>query len=152
MAREPIYIPPGKLWKQTTDIENQMSFWTYGCKAVIKPGTKIIFVGGAVPMDADRNIVGLSDLKAQYKQCMENIKVVLEAEGATLKDVVQLNNYTTDEAAFMRFGDYRCKMWPELFGKPGDQTGPAGIAVGVTRICHPDQMIEIEAIAVVDPK
>ena len=153
MARETITIPPGKLWEQKHEgVEHAMGYWTYGCQATIKVGTKLVFVGGAVPIDVDGNIVGKGDLKAQYAQCIKNIEVVLTASGATLKDVVQMKNFTTDEAEFMRFGEWRQKTWPDLFGDPGAHNGAVGVAIGIVRVCHPDQMIEIDAIAVVDPE
>ena len=153
MPREKINIPPGKMWKIRSDRKPPMGNWTYGTKAEIKPGTKLLFLAGAVPMDANGNIVGVGDLKAQYKQCIENIKIVLEAEGATLHDIVLENKYTTDVAGLMRLGEWRTKEYPEIKGKEvGDQTGAPGLTAGVTRLCDPDQLIEVQVMAVVHPK
>ncbi len=153
MARENIHIPPGKLWKITMDRKNApLGNWTYGSKVTIKPGMKLIFVAGTVPMDENGEIIGKGDFKAQYRKCIENLQVVLEAEGATLKDVVQLNNFVRDEDEGMRTGAWRVENWPDLFGKKvGDQTGVGGVFVEVVRICEPYQLVELQAIAAVDP-
>src|SRR4030042_6460907 len=55
----------------------------------IKAGT-LIFVSGQVAKDASAEVVGRGDIKAQTKQCLENLRHVLEAGGATLEDVVKL--------------------------------------------------------------
>lgn len=153
MPREIISIPPDKVWQITPRREPPMGVWTYGNKVTIKPGMKLLFISGSVPMGPDGKIVGKGDLKAQMKKCIENIKLTVEAEGGTLKDVVSLIYFTTDEAELMKTGEWRVKQFPELFGKVvGDQTGTSSTAVQVVRICDPDQLIEINAIAAIDPK
>ena len=37
---------------------------------------------------------------AQYEQVVKNLKAVVEAGGGTLQDVVKLNIYVTDSAAY----------------------------------------------------
>lgn len=153
MARELISLPPESMWKIAPKREPPMGVWTYGNKVVVKPGMKLLFISGSVPMDASGNIVGKGDLKAQMKKCIENVKLTVEAEGGTLRDVVNLKYYTKDEAELMRTGEWRVKEFPELFGKEvGDQTGTSSTAVQVVRLCDPDQLIEIDAIAAIEPK
>ena len=59
-----------------------------------------------------------------------------------LEDIVKTNTYVTDINEFFNCVDIR----QEYFG-PG---WPTSTTVEVSRLAHPDMVIEIEAIAVVD--
>jgi 2-iminobutanoate/2-iminopropanoate deaminase len=76
------------------------------------------------------------------QQVGENIKMCLEAAGATLADIVKTNTYVTDYEEFAKHPDMRMRY----FG-PGT---PTSTTVEVRRLAGPDFMIEIEAIAFVD--
>src|SRR5262249_55503735 len=59
------------------------------------PG-RIVYVAGQLGLDAAGNVAGApGDFRAQAKQTFENLKNALAAVGATLNDVVKLNNYLT---------------------------------------------------------
>lgn len=49
-----------------------------------------LYVAGPVARDADGNIVGRGDIRAQAEQVFRNIQTALEARGTTLADVVRL--------------------------------------------------------------
>jgi enamine deaminase RidA (YjgF/YER057c/UK114 family) len=49
-----------------------------------------------VAYDADGKVVGAGDVAAQTRQVLENVKLALEAAGATFGDVVKIVNYITD--------------------------------------------------------
>jgi enamine deaminase RidA (YjgF/YER057c/UK114 family) len=66
-----------------------------GYSHAVKRGN-IVFVAGQVSKDVDGKLVGEGDIVAQVEQVFRNLKVVVEASGATLADVVKLNIYTTD--------------------------------------------------------
>jgi enamine deaminase RidA (YjgF/YER057c/UK114 family) len=51
----------------------------------------MIFVGGTVPADAEGNVVGVGDAAAQTRQVFLNIQRLLEAAGAGLEHLVQVN-------------------------------------------------------------
>ena len=80
-------------------------------------------------------------MAAQIERVGENIKLCLEAAGATLDDVVRITSFTTDIDEFFRHAAVRNRY----FGK----ALPASTAVEVRRLAHPDWMIEIEATAIV---
>ena len=90
----------------------------------------------------------------QIRQTIENIKRILEAEGGTINDVVSIRQYTTRQDEMMKTtGEWRIKEFPELFGnKVGDQKGASSTCVEIVRLCDPDQLIEIDAIAAIEPK
>ncbi len=103
---------------------------------------KMIFVAGQLARNAQGNLVGKGDMRAQIEQVGENIKTCLEAAGATLADIVKTNTYVTDYEEFAKHGDMRRNYF-------GPAT-PTSTTVQISRLADPDAMIEIEAIAVVD--
>ena len=103
---------------------------------------KMIFVAGQLARDANGNCVGKGDMRAQIQQVGENIKTCLAAAGATLADIVKTNTYVTSFDESQKHGDMRLRY----FGP----ASPTSTTVEVRRLAHPDFMIEIEAIAVID--
>src|SRR5450631_3231085 len=55
---------------------------------VAQPG-KLVYVSGQVPLNANGEVVGKGDLRAQVTQVMNNLKTALAAAGATMKDVIK---------------------------------------------------------------
>ena len=110
--------------------------------AVSVEGKRMIFLSGQLAWDKDGNTVGKGDMRAQFEQVGENLKNGLEAAVASLEDVVKAVTYVTDMDAFFECVDIRQKY----FG-PG---WPTSTTFEVSRLAHPDMMIEIDMIAVVD--
>ena len=103
---------------------------------------KMIFVAGQLARDANGQLVGPRDMRAQIQQVGENIKTCLEAAGATLADIVKTNTFVTNYEEFSKYGDMRLKYF-------GPAT-PTSTTVEISRLADPEAMIEIEAVAVVD--
>src|SRR5438034_10556491 len=59
-------------------------------------GGKTVYVSGQIALDKDGKVVGEGDMKAQAEQVFKNLQAALAAAGATFKDVVKMNTYTTD--------------------------------------------------------
>ena len=108
---------------------------------VTGPG-KIVYTAGQLARDIDGNCVGKGDMRAQMEQTFKNLDACLKAAGATWKDVVKTNTFVTDFDEFQKHGDVRMRY----FG----QATPTSTTVQVARLAHPDFMIEIELVAVVD--
>lgn len=121
-----------------------------GCYSYVTKvqGGTLLFLGGAIPLDGNGNLVGEGDMKTQLAQTMENIRTALKAAGAALSDVVNYRMFTTDIEALIPLQRYRCEMFPDFFGKyAGDQTAPSGTMVEVRRLFDPRALIEIEVFA-----
>ena len=103
---------------------------------------KMIFVAGQLARDANVNLVGKGDIRAQIQQVGENIKTGLEAAGATLADIVKTNTFVTNYEEYSKHGDMRARYF-------GPAT-PTSTTVQISRLADPDAMVEIEAIAVID--
>lgn len=100
----------------------------------------MMFIAGQVALDGDGKVVGAGDMTAQYRQILENLKIVLASEGADFSNIVKINIFTIDIDAFRRAGDLRS----QYFGNHA----PASTLVQIERLARPVFLLEIEAIAV----
>ncbi|KAF9301995.1 hypothetical protein BGZ74_006016 [Mortierella antarctica] len=81
------------------------------------------------------------DIKAQTKAVIENINVILQSQGASLANIVDITVFLTN------MGDYGAMN--EVYNQYFDAaTGPARTCVGVLSLPSPKLLIEIKAIAV----
>lgn len=61
----------------------------------------MVYVSGMIAMDPiEKKMVGGSDVAAQTRQCLENMKHVLEAGGSSLAQVVKCLVLMTDMADY----------------------------------------------------
>ncbi|MDT0277889.1 RidA family protein [Blastococcus goldschmidtiae] len=115
----------------------------YAYAAVTDPG-RMVFTAGACPLDADGATVAVGDVAGQARQVMTNLTTALEAAGAGLPDVLKTTVYvaTTER-------DDLLAAWQVVREALGDHDAPSTL-VGVTVLGHPDQLVEVEAVAVRD--
>ena len=103
---------------------------------------KVVFISGQVALNANNELVGEGDLRAQVVQTFENLKQALAAVGATFDDVLKTNtyivNYTPDMIGVIR--EVRSQYLPQ--DKP-----PASTLIGVQALVLEGLLIEIEAFA-----
>ena len=109
---------------------------------VVASGRALVFIAGQLSRDQEGHVVGAGDMAAQIRQVGENLRIALEAAGVEPKDLVKTTTYVTDIDEFFRHPEVRA----EIFG----QSLPTSTTVEVRRLSHPDLMVEIEAIAVID--
>lgn len=118
----------------------------------VKTGNMIFVAGqlahGQTP-DANGEVeFFMGDFEEQFRATLENVKAVLENYGATMDDVVFLQNFVDPEAGGNKAGDYNpiaAKLISEYF--------PNGFHAmtfaEVSNLYGPEQLIESNAIAVV---
>jgi enamine deaminase RidA (YjgF/YER057c/UK114 family) len=111
-----------------------------GYSRAVKVGNQI-FVSGTTGIDEDGDVVGKDDIYLQTKQCILNIEKALKKAGASLDDVVRTRTFITDIDRWEQFG----KAHQEFFG----DIKPAATLMEVSRLIHPDLLVEIEVDAVV---
>ena len=104
-------------------------------------GGKTVYISGQIALDKDGKVVGEGDMKAQAEQVFKNLQTALASAGATFKDVVKMNTYTTDVSQVQPIRDVRARYF-------GD-TVPASTLVQVVHLARPEFMLEIEVIAIV---
>ena len=100
-----------------------------------------IAVTGCAAIGPDGKLVGEGDAYAQARRCIEVIREVLEAAGASLEDVVRTRMFVTDIDRWEEVG----RAHQEAFG----DIMPATTMVEVSRLIDPKMLVEIEADAVV---
>ena len=103
----------------------------------------LVHTAGAVPMDADGNLVGEGDVEAQTRQTLTNLEVQLAAAGANPADVVKTVIYVAGE----RREDLHA-AWEIVRASAFD--GAASTLLGVSYLGYTGQLVEIEAVAVLD--
>jgi len=99
-------------------------------------GRRLVMVSGQGPEDLRAN------METQMRQTFERIGLVLEAGGASFKDVVMIRSYFVHLLRDLPI--YR-KVRQDFLVDPY----PASTAVGVTELAIPGLEIEFEAIAIV---
>lgn len=107
------------------------------CRAV-RVGSHIM-VSGTAPVGAAGEVVGVGDVYAQAKRCIEIIADALEEAGAGLKNVVRTRMFVTD-----------IEQWPEIARAHREAFGsvsPATTMVQVSKLIDPAMLVEIEADA-----
>ena len=94
-------------------------------------------------MDDEGRTVHVGDFGAQTWRTYQNITALLEAEGATWKDVVRTTCYLRDiERDYAEFNAIRTQFFQE------QGLNPLPASTGIQAIlCRPDLLIEIEAMA-----
>jgi enamine deaminase RidA (YjgF/YER057c/UK114 family) len=124
---------------------------------VWSPGLKLgpwLYLSGitAVDYSNDRNVgvgeqpspmtPGAVDPEAQWRQVLTNIKNVVEGAGGTMADVIQANVFVTDMHFYFEYEWVRREFFVEPY--------PVCTALEVTRLVHPDWVVEIECVDYID--
>jgi len=108
------------------------------CQAV-KAGN-MVFTAGQCSTAPSELSVGKGDPYVQARQTYQNVKLALEAAGASMQDVVRINTYSTlDEYRKIMLG-----VRKEFFEPPY----PASTGVVVTGLAYPTFLYEIEVVAI----
>lgn len=96
-----------------------------------------LYISGIPPLDAAGRIVS-DDPAAQTRQVFENMKLILDAAGATFADVLKVTVYLTDVNDRTKINPVR----QAYFGA----ARPASTLIGVNQLAIPGMKVEIEAV------
>ena len=99
-----------------------------------------LFVSGQGPLDPATGQLILGTIEEQTARVLENIKVILEAGGATMADVVKVSAHLSDVELFERYN----KVYATYFPDPK----PTRTTVG-SQLPAKGMLVEIDAIAYV---
>jgi 2-iminobutanoate/2-iminopropanoate deaminase len=102
-----------------------------------------IYVAGKTSIQLDGSIGCVGDLRGQIGLVCEAVCASVEHVGATLDDVVRTVTYVLDIDAYYAVAEERYKYFNNKL--------PTNTLLAVSRLAHPDMLIEIEAEAIVDP-
>ena len=117
----------------------------YSHIAKVNKGT-LVYIAGQVSSDASGKLVGEGDFEAQAERVFANVKLAVEAAGATMADIVKMNTYivaSVDPADVPKMRAVRGRYF-------GSGTPPASTLVYVSRLAQPGWMIEVEVVAAID--
>ena len=82
---------------------------------------RLLFVAGQTPKDPATGTMP-AEFRAQVERCLQNVKAIVEAAGASMADVVKVNAYLADLANFTAFNE----VYTTFFSQPW----PARTTVG----------------------
>jgi 2-aminomuconate deaminase len=114
----------------------------------IKRAGDFLFVSGTSARRPDNTIAGTEvdefgtsrlDIRIQTRAVIENIRDILQSEGAQLQDVVEISAYLVNMNDFAGYNE----VYGEYFG----HDGPTRTTVAVHQLPHPHLLIEIRAMA-----
>ena len=103
----------------------------------------VLLISGTASIDESGRTVHVGDFRAQTRRTFHNITELLEAEGATWKDIVRTSCYLRDiDRDYEAFNEERTAFYAE------QELDPLPASTGIqAKLCRPDLLVEIEAIA-----
>lgn len=116
-------------------------------QVVVAQGRRTAYIAGQGPFDADMTLIGRGDLHAQTVQAFRNLRTALDALGVGPERVVSSTMYVVgldDESTRTFVGAMRVALDGTAF--PPN----ASSLIGIARLGHPEMLVEISAIAVLD--
>ena len=139
---------------QKTPIENKSVLneaYDYASKVSFVRGMRVeldncvmLFISGTASVNEDGGSIYPGDVKAQARRTFTNINGLLESEGADWHDVVRTTCYLADFRIYDEFNEARNAFYKEQ----GLDPLPASTCIEA-RICRPELLVEIEAIAMI---
>jgi len=106
-------------------------------------GLVILLISGTASIDERGETVHVGDFRAQCRRTFKNITGLLEAEGATWHDIVRTTCYLRDiDRDYAAFNEERTAFYK------AQSLDPVPASTGIqAKLCRPDLLVEIEAIA-----
>jgi enamine deaminase RidA (YjgF/YER057c/UK114 family) len=110
-------------------------------------GLAILLISGTASVDENGETVHVGDFRAQLRRTYRNITELLNAAGATWKDMVRTTCYLRDiERDYAAFNEERTAFYAD------QELDPLPASTGIQAIlCRADLLVEIEAIAMFIP-
>lgn len=101
----------------------------------------LLFISGQTPLNPETRQIVEGDVQAQARQCLENIKAILEAAGTNLDNVLKTTVFIKDMNSFGKIN--------EIYAQYFTKNQPARSCVEVARLPM-DVLVEIEVIAYIE--
>lgn len=132
--------------KQTLNPPELFPSLQYGFSQIVTAtAVTTVYLSGQVAWDANQQIVGAGDLRAQTWQALHNVATAVAAAGGRLSDVVSMRIYIVETVLDQsrHVSDALKTFFPP-------EHAPATTWIGVCALANRDFLIEIEAIAALD--
>ena len=98
----------------------------------------LLFVSGQLGIDPSSNKIVEGEIEAETRQALENLKVILQAAGSSLNEVVKTTVFITDMNDFAKMNGIYSQYFTQNY--PARSTVEVQLAKGAK--------VEIEAIAI----
>ena len=112
-------------------------------RAVTTRGGRMIWLAGHGGFSGEAGKTYANDFPGQTRQAFHNLAATLEMAGGKLADIVTMTVFIIDA----RYGDEFVEIRKEFFP---DGNYPGSALITCAGFAHPQMMVEIQGIAVVD--
>ncbi|MGE0683357.1 MAG: RidA family protein [Candidatus Binatia bacterium] len=112
----------------------------FGYSRAVKVGD-MVFVSGSTAIQSDGSVTGVGDAYAQAFAALRTIEKALQQAGASLQHVVRTRMFATNLDHTKAIGKAHAEFFRDI--------RPAATLVEISRLVHPDMLIEIEADAII---
>jgi reactive intermediate/imine deaminase len=130
------------LAKKTVVVKDIHGTWGLYSHAIAAGG--FLFISGQVALDEKGQVVGKGNIEIQTDQVMKNIQKILSAENATFDDIVKIRVNLVNLEDRQRFHIVRKRYFKENL--------PASTLVVVQSLVDKDLLVEVEAVAYLEPQ
>lgn len=113
-------------------------------QAVVASGGKTIYIAGQTAWNKELKMPGGTDVAAQLKQALGNVRLALAAAGASPANLVQLRTHIVNYSA-----DLLPAIGPVLHEFLDPAHLPAATLIGVQSLALPELLVEVDAVAVI---
>jgi len=110
--------------------------------AAIAPNASLVFTAGACPLDLDGNVVAPGDCEAQAVKALDNLFIALAAHGSGPEAVLKTTIYVVPAER-----EDLVRVW-RVVADTFAPASPPSTLLGVVSLGYPNQLVEIEAVAV----
>jgi enamine deaminase RidA (YjgF/YER057c/UK114 family)/quinol monooxygenase YgiN len=114
----------------------------YSHSAALNSG-RLVFVSGQAPLDATGKLVGRGDVRQQAEQVFANLRRALQAAGADVADLLNIETYYLNRADLPVYAEVRRAFFAER------EHPPISTTVQVAGLVTEGALLEISAVAVV---
>ena len=103
----------------------------------------VLLISGTASIGSNGETLFVGDFRAQTRRTFQNITALLNSEGATWHDIVRTTCYMRDiDRDYVAFNEERTAFYKQ------QQLDPLPASTGIqAKLCRPDLLVEIEAIA-----
>lgn len=112
----------------------------FGYSRAVKVGN-MVFVSGSTAIQPNGTVAGVGDAYRQTITALRTIEKALHEAGATMQQVVRTRMFATNLNDTEAIGKAHAEFFRDI--------RPAATLMEISRLVHPDMLIEIEADAVI---